>query len=170
MPKKQQHITVLDAAIDRISWTFDNFQAVYLSFSGGKDSTVMLHLAADEARKRGRRFGLLFVDLEGQYRLTIEHIRLCVEMYRDVCDVYWVCLPIHLRNAVSVFETHWVCWDEAKREAWIRNPPDDAVTDEEFFPFFGMGWSLRSSFPSSVNGTRRASCVRAWLASEPMRV
>lgn len=147
MPKKQQDKTVLEAAIDRIAWTFDNFPVVYLSFSGGKDSTVMLHLAADEARKRGRRFGLLFVDLEGQYRLTIDHIRLCVEMYRDVCDVYWVCLPIHLRNAVSVFETHWICWDHAKREAWIRNPPDDAIVDEGYFPFFRSGMEFEEFVP-----------------------
>ena len=30
---------------------------------------------------------------------------------------YWVCLPIHLRNAVSQFQPHWLCWDENKKDA-----------------------------------------------------
>jgi predicted phosphoadenosine phosphosulfate sulfurtransferase len=90
---------------------------------------------------------VLFVDLEGQYRLTIEHIRLCLESYRDVCDTYWVSLPIHLRNAVSVFETHWLCWDPDKKEAWIRTPPDLAITDESFFPFFHRGMEFEEFVP-----------------------
>ena len=58
-----KRISVLEAAKQRIEWTFDTFERVYLSFSAGKDSTVMLHLVADEARKRGVKFGLLIVDI-----------------------------------------------------------------------------------------------------------
>ena len=104
MPKTRLGLDVLTAARERVSWTFDNFPRVYVSFSAGKDSTVMLHLVADEARKRGRRFGLLLVDLEGQYKCTIEHAE---EMYADLADItdqFWTCLPISLRNAVSVYE------------------------------------------------------------------
>jgi predicted phosphoadenosine phosphosulfate sulfurtransferase len=72
---------VLTAARQRIAWTFDNFPRVYVSFSGGKDSTVMLHLVAEEARRIGRTFGLLFVDLEGQYKLTVEHVTECYRLY-----------------------------------------------------------------------------------------
>ena len=85
-------ISVLEAAQKRIEWTFDTFERVYLSFSAGKDSTVMLHLVADEARKRGRRFGLMIVDLEAQYRLTMDHAQKCVDMYADCADVFWCCL------------------------------------------------------------------------------
>ena len=73
MPKKPLGMDVLTAARQRVQWTFDNFERVYVSFSAGKDSTVMLYLVEEEARKRGRRFGVLLVDLEGQYRCTIEH-------------------------------------------------------------------------------------------------
>jgi len=147
MPKIHGSQNVLEAARERIAWTFDNFEAVYVSFSGGKDSTVMLHLAADEARKRGRKFGVLFVDLEGQYRLTIEHIRKCVDMYADCSELFWCCLPIHLRNAVSVFETHWICWEQGKKEAWVREPPTDAITDESKFPFFRHGMEFEEFVP-----------------------
>ena len=39
---------------------FDNFDRIYCSVSGGKDSTVMFHLVMDEAIKRKREVGLLF--------------------------------------------------------------------------------------------------------------
>lgn len=42
---------VLDASAERIHWTLNNFPKVCVSFSGGKDSTVMLHLVAQKARQ-----------------------------------------------------------------------------------------------------------------------
>jgi predicted phosphoadenosine phosphosulfate sulfurtransferase len=147
MPKRYLEIDVLTAAKERIAWTFDNFEKVYVSFSGGKDSTVMLHLVADEAKKRGKKFGLLFVDLEGQYNMTIEHILECFKMYAPITEQYWCSLPIHLRNAVSVYEPHWICWDEEKRESWIRVPPEIAITDQSHFPFFHKGMEFEEFVP-----------------------
>ncbi len=129
-------IDVLEAAKERISWTFDNFERIYVSFSAGKDSTVMLHLVMDEARKRQRRVGILLIDLEGQYRCTIEHALKCYEMYADLGDPYWVCLPIALRNAVSVYQPQWCCWDPEAREAWIREMPEKCISTLDFFPWF----------------------------------
>lgn len=136
MPKIKIGMNVFDAASERIRWTFDNFEKVYVSFSAGKDSTVMLHMVADEARKRGVKFGCLIVDLEGQYKLTIEHAEEMVKEYEDVIDLYWVCLPIALRNAVSVYEPKWTCWDKEKENDWIRPMPKCAISDEGLFPFF----------------------------------
>lgn len=139
--------TVLEASVERIKWTFDNFERIYVSFSAGKDSTVMLHLVMDEAIKRGRKVGVLLVDLEGQYKITIEHAQRMFERYKDYSEIFWVCLPIHLRNAVSVFETHWICWDKDKRDAWIRKMPSEAISDEEFFPFFRKGMEFEEFVP-----------------------
>lgn len=147
MLKEPIGINVLEASRERISWTFDNFERVYLSFSAGKDSTIMLHLVADEARKRGRKFGVLIVDLEGQYKLTIDHAANCVEQYRDCTELFWVCLPIHLRNAVSVYEPFWMCWDPDAKEAWVRQMPECAVSDENFFPFFRRGMEFEEFVP-----------------------
>jgi len=65
---------------------FDTFSRVYVSASGGKDSTAMLHLAAAEARRRHRTFGLLFVDLEAQYKYTIHHVADLYSMYVDIIE------------------------------------------------------------------------------------
>lgn len=139
--------TVLDAARERVKFTFDNFSKIYLSFSAGKDSTVMLHLVCDEARKRGRKIGLLLVDLEGQYEMTIKHALDCVEMYSDFLDLHWVCLPISLRNAVSVYEPKWTAWEPEKKAEWIRQPPECAITDLKYFPFFIPGMEFEEFVP-----------------------
>lgn len=147
MLKEPIGINVLDAARKRVEWTFDNFERVYLSFSAGKDSTIMLHIVADEARKRGVKFGLMIVDLEGQYKLTIDHMRKCVDEYRDCTELFWVCLPIHLRNAVSVYEPFWMCWDPDAKSAWIRDMPEEAISDEGCFPFFRRGMEFEEFVP-----------------------
>ena len=147
MPKRYLQDDVLTAARKRVEWTFDNFAKVYVSFSAGKDSTVMLHLVGEEARKRGRRFGLLLIDLEGRYRPTIEHARNCYDMYADIVDAYWVCLPIALRNAVSVYEPKWLCWEPGKEDAWIRQLPEGAINDQEFFPFYRYGMEFEEFVP-----------------------
>ena len=71
MPKIYLEENVLEASVSRVKFAFDNFEKIYVSFSAGKDSTVMLHLVIDEAKKRGVKVGVLIVDLEGQYKLTI---------------------------------------------------------------------------------------------------
>jgi len=134
--KKGIGIDVLEAARQRINYTFDEFDNISVSFSGGKDSTIMLHLVAEEARKRGRTFALLLVDLEAQYKATIKHVEELVEEYNDCIELHWVCLPMSLSNAVSNFEPRWKCWDPDKKEKWVRDMPDKATSDVDYYPFF----------------------------------
>src|SRR3990167_6167607 len=138
MPKTYREDNVLVAARKRIALTFDNFERIYVSFSGGKDSTVMLHMVMDEAKKRNRKVGVLLVDLEGQYEITIGHVAAMFEMYKENADIHWVCLPLLLRNAVTQFEPRWCCWDPDVRESWIREFPyhEAVVKDYERYPFF----------------------------------
>lgn len=147
MPKHRLENNVFECAIDRINFTLDNFERVYLSFSAGKDSTVMLHLAIQEVKKRGLKIGILIVDLEGQYKLTIDHIFACIDQYKDNIELYWCCLPIHLRNAVSVYDPFWKCWDSEQKENWIRPIPKEAISDVNYFPFFRDGMEFEEFVP-----------------------
>lgn len=147
MAKVGLGINVYEAARQRIAWTFDTFPRVYVSFSGGKDSTVMLHMVMDEAIARGRKVGVLFVDLEGQYKLTIDHIQACYDMYAEHTEPYWVALPIHLRNAVSQYESQWICWQPDRVEDWIRQPPAMAITAQEHFPFYRYAMEFEEFTP-----------------------
>src|SRR5690606_17650787 len=147
MPKRGLGIDVLTAAGQRIADVFKFFPRIYLSFSGGKDSAVMFHLAANEARKAGRRFAVLIVDLEAQYQHTINHIQEMLDEYQDCVDVYWIALPIALRNAVSVYQPKWLCWDPNAKNIWVRQPDPRSITDESFFPFFERGMEFEDFVP-----------------------
>ena len=136
MTRRTLDINVLEAAQLRISQTFDTANRISVSFSGGKDSTVLLHLVMEEAIRRGRRVGVLFVDMEAQYQHTIEHIQRCYDRYADHIDPYWLSLPLNLRNAVSVYEPQWTCWDPERQKSWVREAPTMAITDPDHFEWF----------------------------------
>lgn len=121
--KKILKCSVLDASRNRIAKAFDMFERIYVSFSGGKDSSVMLHLVMDEAKKRNRKVGVLIIDLEAQYSDTIKHLEEMTEEYKDHIELHWFCGELLLRNAVSNYQPRWVCWDETKKEHWIREKP-----------------------------------------------
>lgn len=121
--KKQLPKNVLTAAKERIAYTFDNFDKIMISFSGGKDSSVMFHLVMDEAISRGRKVGVLLIDLEAQYKKTMAHAERMFDKYKEHIDLHWVCLPIKLRNAVSNYQPVWQAWDENAKDLWVRDMP-----------------------------------------------
>ncbi|MFW6033946.1 MAG: phosphoadenosine phosphosulfate reductase [bacterium] len=164
-------VDVLTAARRRIAQVFDDFPRIYVSFSGGKDSGVVLELTADEARRRGRRFGVLLVDLEAQYRLTIDYALETFARHADVIEPYWVALPLNLRNAVSQFEPEWMCWDPERRADWVREPPDIAITDESALPFFRRRMEFEELVPEFAHwygGGRLTACLVAIRTQESL--
>lgn len=123
---------VLTAARERIKWTLENLPRICVSFSGGKDSTVMLHLVAQQARLMNIKIDVLFIDWEAQFSHTIIHVEHMRELYSDVIDhFWWVALPLTTQNSLSQFQPEWQCWEPGTQ--WVRQPPDDAITDPAFF-------------------------------------
>lgn len=138
----------------------------------------MTHLVADEAKKRNKKIGLLFVDLEAQYRFTIDHVREMYELYAGVIKPYWTCVELNLRNAVSQFEPHWICWDKRRKDDWVRPMPDFQVMQdypfyragmefEEFVPDFGH-WFSGDKLTCCFVGIRTDESLNRWrtIASE----
>ncbi len=126
MGKKYLEKNVLDAAIERLQIMFENFNHIYFSVSGGKDSSVMIQLANKVAKEMNKKFDILFIDLEAQYRYTIEHIEELKQL-SQVRDFYHIALPIALRNAVSVLQPKWICWEEESKHLWVRDMPEDSI-------------------------------------------
>jgi len=173
--KKYNEINVLDASRERIKNIFDGFESIYISFSGGKDSSVMTHLVLEEARKRNRIVGLLIIDLEAQYTDTINHILYMVEEYKDNIDLHWVCVPLLLRNALTNYEPRWICWDEDNKDIWVRNKPIqakekkdypffiDKMEFEEFMVLFGE-WYGRDTLTAAFIGIRADESLHRYRA------
>lgn len=147
--KVYQDKNVFEAAKERMKIAFTDFEKVYISFSNGKDSGVMLNLAIDVARELGKLpVHVLYIDMEAQYKHAIDYTERMFN--RDEVVGYWVCLPIHLRNAVSQYCPYWLCWDKEKRSAWVREYPKNknVITDEKFFPFFYRGMEFEEFVPA----------------------
>lgn len=172
--KRPLGIDVYEAAMQRINWVFDSFPRICVSFSGGKDSSAMLHMVMEVAAQRQRKVGVLFIDLEAQYKLTIDFIQAMYERYADYIEPYWVALPISLRNAVSQYEPKWTCWGTG--EEWVRKPPKIAITDQHKFPFYRYGmefeeftpefarWYGQGQLTASLVGIRTDESLNRWRA------
>lgn len=126
MAKKYLEKDVLQACMERLEIILTEFDNVYFSVSGGKDSSVMVQLANIVAQKLNKKFDVLFIDLEAQYKNTAEHIE---EMKKlsQIRDFYHIALPMALRNAVSVLQPKWICWEEESKELWVRSLPEDSI-------------------------------------------
>lgn len=118
--KKFTGETVVEAARRRIAYVFDEFDRVNVSISGGKDSTVLAHLAIMEAKRRGRKVGLFFLDEEVMYQATIDQVEYLMNIAPESTTRYWLQIPFHLTNTVSMSEPYCRCWDAKDQPRWMR--------------------------------------------------
>jgi len=112
--------TVLEAAKERISYIFDEFENIVVSISGGKDSTVLAHLALTEAHKRNRKIGIFFLDEEVVYESTIKQIEYIMNLYPENTIPLWLQVEFNLTNATSLTEGQLICWEAGKSKIWMR--------------------------------------------------
>lgn len=164
---------VYEAASKRLDIIFTNFEKIYVSFSGGKDSSLLLNLALEKAREHGKLpLDVLFLDLEGQYKRTIDHVHEMMSL--PGVRGHWVCLPLNLRNAVSQINPYWLCWNPDKKESWIRDMPDhpSVISDISHFPFFRVGMEFEEFVPAFANwfsgGDTETACLVAIRADESL--
>ena len=139
MAKKYLEKNVLEAALERLEIILSNFENVYFSVSGGKDSSVMIQLANMVGKKLNKKFDVLYIDLEAQYTHTINHIEELKKL-PQIRDFYHIALPMALRNAISVLQPKWICWEEESKDLWVRDLPKDSININNCpFPWFKKG-------------------------------
>lgn len=114
---------VLDAVRKRISYLFDHYDNISLSFSGGKDSTALFHLVNEEAKKRNRKFILYFQDQEAEYQGTIDFVEWAMTQPNVI--PLWYQVPIFMTNAASQQQLFLWAWGEG--EEWIREKHPIAI-------------------------------------------
>jgi len=179
--KKLIGINVYEAANERIDFIFKNFKRIYLSFSGGKDSGVMLNLVIDYMRKNNitQKIGLMTLDNEANYNLSLEFMHSIVQKNLDILDVYWCCLPITLPCTVSSYSVDWQCWGLDDKERWIKpmskepyivnteNCPFDFFVNnmdyQDFWDSFG-DWYAQGEDCACLIGIRTHESLNRWRA------
>lgn len=139
--KNYKEINVYDASMNRIEFIFNHFEKIYVSFSGGKDSGVLLNLCIDYMRANNisKKIGVMILDNEANYEYSLDFMHRIIRANLDLLDVYWCCLPITLPCTVSSYATEWQCWGRRDEKRWIRPmPKDDYIVnyDNHKFNFF----------------------------------
>ena len=138
MRKYNREVNVYDASNERLEFIFANFERVYLSFSGGKDSGVMLNLVLDYMKKNDikQKIGIQILDNEANYDASLEFMHSIIRNNIKYLDVYWCCMPVTLPCTVSSFAIDWQCWGERDKDRWIRPmPEDDYIVNIDNHPF-----------------------------------
>lgn len=119
--------SVYEMAIERTARAFDLFDTIVVCFSGGKDSTVCLNLALEEARRRNRLpLKVMHFDEEAIPYETEHYVRRVHDL-PDV-DLDWWCLPVTHRNGCSSESQMWTCWAPEEEHLWVRPMPPEAKT------------------------------------------
>ncbi len=175
------NVNVYEAAVERIDFVFKNFKRIYVSFSGGKDSGVMLNLCIDYMRKNNikEKIGVMILDNEANYLDSLNFMEIILDKNLDILDVYWCCLPITLPCTTSSYQKDWQCWGNKDKDKWIRPIPkkDYVVTFEnnnfdffrenmnydEFWDGFAK-WYSKGELTAKLIGIRADESLRRYLA------
>ena len=111
---------VLEAALYRIRYLFDEFPNVIVGFSGGKDSTATLNLALQVAAEKNRLpLKVLFIDQEAEWQGTIDYVTKV--MTDDRVEPMWYQMPMVITNNASSYNRYSYCWDEKEKDHWIHD-------------------------------------------------
>lgn len=157
---------VYELTLERIDTIFNEFDNVYVSFSGGKDSAVMLNLCIDYMRRHhiARKLGVFHMDYEVQYEETTRYIDRVFAANKDLLEIYRVCVPFKVTTCTSMYQTYWRPWEEEKRELWVREMPAECYTAQDF-PFYSKEmWDyefqlLFAQWYHRLKGANRTCCL-----------
>jgi predicted phosphoadenosine phosphosulfate sulfurtransferase len=120
---------VLEAARARIRRIFKEFERITVSFSGGKDSTVVLALALEEATRLNRLpLDVIWVDQEHEWEDTVRYAeRLAVD---PRVRFHWFQIPFFMTNNANSKGKRIELW--SKNSSRSRHP--SAITEVPFDP------------------------------------
>jgi predicted phosphoadenosine phosphosulfate sulfurtransferase len=114
-------MNVYQAAIHRIEEAITTHEDFYVSFSGGKDSGVLLELVIEVARNLDRLpVKAVFADLEIIFEETSRYTQ--YQFDRHDIEPYWLCLAEIENNASSVYQRYFKYWGK-NEQPWSRDMP-----------------------------------------------
>ncbi|MDR1368998.1 MAG: DUF3440 domain-containing protein [Dysgonamonadaceae bacterium] len=128
---------VYELTMSRIKLLFNEFDNIYISFSGGKDSSVMLNLCIRHIRENNLmvKIGVFHLDYEVQYNETLRYLDRTFRENSDILEIYRICVPFKVSTCTSMYQTFWRPWDDLCEDIWVRKMPSGSYTKEDF-PFY----------------------------------
>lgn len=180
MVREYMEQNVYEALQDRLHYLFEEFDNIYVSFSGGKDSGLLLNLVLDYQKRYWpkRKIGVFHQDFEAQYTVTTEYVERTFERIKNEIRPYWVCLPMATRTALSSYEMYWYPWDDTKKEIWVRGMPDkDYVINLENNPMTTYRYKMHQEdlarqfgrWYRMSHGNRKTVCLLGMRADESLQ-
>ena len=155
--------------------------------SGGKDSTAVMELALEVARKLNRLpLDVMFIDQEAEWQHTIDYMS--EVMHRKEIRPHWLQVPIKETNASNHTDQYLYCWDEKAKAKWMREKDPIAIHENIFgtdrfhkmFPAFcsylfngepyaNLGGVRTEESPMRFGGITGARCYKdiTWGKKEP---
>ena len=179
MKKEYLNINVYDALQERFHYLFQEFDNIYISFSGGKDSGVLLNLLMDFKRANypDRTIGLFHQDFEAQYSVTTQYIDRTFKRLLPEVEAYWVCLPMATRTALSSYKMYWYPWDDTKKDIWVRPMPEYPYVINLEHPFTHYRYRMHQEdlakqfgrFYKETHGNKKTVCLLGMRADESLQ-
>lgn len=132
---------VYEATKKRLEYIFSRFDHIVVAFSGGKDSGVLLELVYHYYKLSSAdiKVSVYHLDYEGGYEPTLQYVKRSMGKYPEF-SYYHICLPISASCGISMYQSTWLPWDPEKKELWLNQPSEQAITfDNHTFDFFQIG-------------------------------
>lgn len=131
----QLDVDVHTAALNRMRWLFEEFDGdVHVAVSGGKDSTVVLELAAIVQKEydSSRPLHLHWLDQEAEWQGTRDYMRHLKDTRPDL-NIDWYQCSFRLSNNTS-YEQEWgQMWDASLSDSdYVRPKEVDSIHDNPF--------------------------------------
>lgn len=119
---------VFDEALDRIRFIYDNHEDVIVFMSGGKDSTVLFHLALQVASERNRLpLKVFWLDQEAEWQGTVDYMDGI--MRRPDVKPYWYQIPFDFTNSLSNQKNFIHLWDKEQESLWVHPQSDISIKE-----------------------------------------
>lgn len=159
-------MNVYEASKKRLEILFRDFDNIYVSFSGGKDSGVLLELCIQFIRENNlnRKIGVFHIDYEAQYEMTTNYVDQVLAENQDIIEVYRCCVPFKAPTATSMHQSYWRPWNPDEKDIWVRPLPKE-FHGKEHFDFFNenmFDYEFQEKFSSwyhQVKKAKRTACL-----------
>ncbi len=131
MVKVYQKENVYEAFNHRLDYICDYFDHLIISFSGGKDSGLILELVylyykSHKLVEKGIKVSVFYLDYEGNYQETKDYIHRSMGKYPEF-EYYHICLPVSASCGISMSQSTWLPWDPDHKELWLNTIPKGAI-------------------------------------------